>query len=110
MVHAREEEEVTEAKTTPTEEAILCKELVGITTEDLHIEAQFGGVGSIEANLCTVVVSIFHAPIITWDEHIASIHSYFFFGVSCCLITTYGGGECPQMRHARKKGERIDER
>jgi hypothetical protein len=65
MVHAREEKEVTKAKTTPTEEAILCKELVGITTKDPHIEAKFGRVGSIEANLCTVVVSIFHAPIIT---------------------------------------------
>jgi hypothetical protein len=46
MVHAIHDEEVPQAKTTPTEEVILCKELIGISTIDLHIKARLRGSGS----------------------------------------------------------------
>ena len=46
MVHAREEEEVAKAKTTPSEEVVLCKKVVCVSTEDPHIEAGFLGSGS----------------------------------------------------------------
>jgi len=46
MVHAIQEEEVPQAKTTPTEEVVLSKEPVGVSTVDLHIKARLGGSGS----------------------------------------------------------------
>jgi|TARA_R100000988_G_C3898793_1_gene116445 hypothetical protein len=46
MVDAIHEEEIPQAKTTPTEEVVLCKELIGISTVDLHIKARLGGSGS----------------------------------------------------------------
>jgi len=46
MVHTREEEEVPQAKTTPSEEVVLSKELVCVSTKDLHIEARLRGSGS----------------------------------------------------------------
>jgi len=46
MVHAREDEEVPQAKTTPTKEVVLSKELVCVSTVDLHIKARLRGSGS----------------------------------------------------------------
>jgi hypothetical protein len=46
MVNTREEKEVAEAKPTPTEEVVLCDELVGVSTIDQNIEARLRGSGS----------------------------------------------------------------
>jgi hypothetical protein len=58
------DEEVPQAKPSPSEEAVRSDEF--ITTEDLNIKARLGGSGSsrVKPDLCTVVVSIFHTPII----------------------------------------------
>tara|TARA_R110000824_G_scaffold14339_1_gene61063 strand:+ start:462 stop:608 length:147 start_codon:yes stop_codon:yes gene_type:complete len=46
MVHTREDEEVPQALTTPSEEVIRSDEVVRITTVDLNIKARLRGSGS----------------------------------------------------------------
>jgi len=46
MAHTREEEEVPQALTTPSEEVIRGDKVIRVTTVDLHIKARLRGSGS----------------------------------------------------------------
>jgi len=46
MAHTREDEEVPQALTTPSEEVIRSDEVIRVTTVDLHIKARLRGSGS----------------------------------------------------------------
>jgi hypothetical protein len=82
MINTREEKEVAKAKTTPAKKVVFLEECVGVSTEDPHIIARLRGSGSrVQANLRTIVVSIFHVSIIPLLEQLVYLFPVFLCGL-----------------------------